>query len=154
MCAGTDSCTPDESIHHGCHVSLSLQKNGRLRTAATTIPGQKAQGLDCAGRCRCLFSCHSLQPVLSLFPDSCLSLSALTHTHLSPLSPLSPPECGWPLGSTSLSPCVMYVTWAAEEQRVGTGDLTDSATHQVVMFSSIKALLLSSHWTLETLAGN
>lgn len=93
------------------HCNLSEKKKKKEKEKTGT-------GLDCFGHCRCLFSCHSLQPVSSLFSDSLLfcltvpdSLPVCT-PHPSSSSPfptllLLPalPEHGWLLGLASLSLC-------------------------------------------------
>lgn len=68
-------------------------------------------GPDCFGHCRCLFSCHSLRLVLSLFSDFLLFCLSVPNS-LSVCIPLCShppfpalPERIWPLGLASASLC-------------------------------------------------
>lgn len=123
MCVKTDSCTPDESIYHSCHVSniffsLCESQSANCTVASAAVCPEDEHEPDCFGHCRCLFSCHSLQPVSSLFSDSLLFCRSPTHSEFAsppqpPLSPLPSPlsllsaltESSWPLGLASLSLC-------------------------------------------------
>lgn len=136
-----------------------LPEEGHLHTALWRLNNQakKGTGLDCFGHCRCLFFCHSLQPVLSLFSDYllfCLSVPPLT------LSLPLLPEHGWPLGLASLSLCHVCNLncggakqgWATRKAfhktRSSLGGLSGSSVrnktrlHILILFSALFTLIL------------